>query len=128
MAGHAPDGRRPAPGAQSWWAHAACERRLLELQEDLQDWTQHHGERLCLACVLPSLPPGPLCRGRVATAHLEEDLQQPVKDAHPSPEEQEEGHQQLQEVVAEGLEAVHPPGRPVQEVGQGVGHRLSLQG
>ena len=59
-------------------------------------------------------------------AHLEQDLQGPVDDAHPPSEEDEEGHHQLQEVVAEGLEAVEPPRGAVQEVGHRVGHRLCL--
>lgn len=63
---------------------------------------------------------------RGAAAHLEQDLQGPVDDAHPPSEEDKEGHQQLQEVVAEGLEAVEPPWGAVQEVGHGVGHRLCL--
>lgn len=49
-----------------------------------------------------------------------------MEDAHPPSEEDEEGHHQLQEVVAEGLEAVDPPWGAVQEVGHGVGHRLRL--
>lgn len=61
-----------------------------------------------------------------AAAHLEQDLQGPVDDAHPPSEEDEEGHHQLQEVVAEGLEAVEPPRGAVQEVGHRVGHRLCL--
>jgi hypothetical protein len=43
-------------------------------------------------------------------AYLEQDLQYPVHYAHPASKEQEEGHEQLQEVVAECLEAVEPPG------------------
>lgn len=49
-----------------------------------------------------------------------------MEDAHPPSEEDEEGHHELQEVVAEGLEAVDPPWGVVQEVGHGVGHRLRL--
>lgn len=47
---------------------------------------------------------------RAARAHLEQDLQRPVDDAGPPAEEEEEGHQELNEVVAECLEAVEPPG------------------
>lgn len=47
--------------------------------------------------------------GRLGTAYLEKDLQHPVKNAHPPSEEQEERHEELQEVVAEGLKAVEPP-------------------
>lgn len=49
-----------------------------------------------------------------------------MEDAHPPSEEDEEGHHELQEVVAEGLEAVDPPWGVVQEVGHGIGHRLRL--
>lgn len=49
-----------------------------------------------------------------------------MEDAHLPSEEDEEGHHELQEVVAEGLEAVEPPWGVVQEVGHGVGHRLRL--
>lgn len=63
---------------------------------------------------------------RGAAAHLEQNLQGPVDDAHPPSEEDEEGHQKLQEVVAERLEAVEPPRGAVQEVGHGVGHWLCL--
>lgn len=50
-----------------------------------------------------------------------------MHDAHPPSEEDEEGHHELQEVVAECLEAVHPPRGAVQEVGHRVGHRLCLR-
>lgn len=50
-----------------------------------------------------------------------------MQDAHPSAQEQEEGHHQLDEVVDQGLEAVEPPWRAVHEVRDGVGHRLRLE-
>lgn len=50
-----------------------------------------------------------------------------MQDAHPPAQEQEEGHQQLDEVVDQGLEAVEPPRRAVHEVRDGAGHRLRLE-
>lgn len=49
-----------------------------------------------------------------------------MEDAHGTSQEDEEGDHELQEVVAEGLEAVEPPRGAVQDVGHGVGHRLRL--
>lgn len=46
----------------------------------------------------------------LGTAYLEKDLQHPMHNAHPAPEEQEEGHKEFQEVVAECLKLVEPPG------------------
>lgn len=62
----------------------------------------------------------------LVVTNLEQDLQGAMEDAHPPSEEDEEGYHQLQEVVAECLEAMDPPWRAVQEVGHGVGHRLCL--
>ena len=61
-----------------------------------------------------------------AVTHLKQDLQGAMKDAHPPSQEDEEGHHELQEVVAKCLEAMDPPRGLVQEVGHGVGHRLRL--
>lgn len=70
--------------------------------------------------------PGDRVVGTWLWAHLEQELQGSMQDAHPPPEENEEGHQELQDVVAERLKAMHPPWAVVQEVGHGVGHRLRL--
>lgn len=61
------------------------------------------------------------------SAHLKEGLQSPVQDAHAPPQEEEEGDHELQEVVAECLQAVEPPGQVMQEVGHRVRHWLCLQ-
>lgn len=50
-----------------------------------------------------------------------------MQDAHAPPQKEEEGDHELQEVVAECLQAVEPPGQVVQEVGHRVGHWLCLQ-
>lgn len=42
--------------------------------------------------------------------HLKEDLQHSMEEAQAAPKEHKERHQQLQDVVAECLEAVEPPG------------------
>lgn len=49
-----------------------------------------------------------------------------MEGAHSPSEEEEERHHELEEVVAEGLEAVDPPWGLVQEVGHRVGHWLCL--
>ncbi len=57
---------------------------------------------------------------------LEEDLQDSVQHAHPPAHEGEEGHHELDEVIAESLEAMKPPRRVMHVVGHGVRHRLGL--
>lgn len=47
---------------------------------------------------------------------LEEDLQDAVHHAHPAAHEGEEGHDELDEVIAESLKAMKPPGRTMHVV------------
>lgn len=47
---------------------------------------------------------------------LKEDLQDAVHHAHPAAHEGEEGHDELDEVIAESLKAMKPPGRTMHVV------------
>lgn len=66
-------------------------------------------------------------QGAFLCSHLEEDLKDAVGHAHAPPQEDKEGHYQLNEVVKEGLKCMEPPRRPVHQIGHRIGNRLGLE-